>query len=90
MDEGAREQLVIVKRGQILGFGALTLMLITIVTLAAIGQSWVAGTVATTGLAVVVGIFVTGRHKVASEEHNLVGPYTSAAPPAARCNPAPD
>ena len=62
VDEEVRQRLVIVKRGQS-GIGALTLMLITIVTLAAIGQSWVAGTVATTGLAVVVAIFVTGQYQ---------------------------
>ena len=50
------------KRGQILGFGALVLMLAAIVTLVAMGQPWVAGTVATAGLAVNVAIFVTGRH----------------------------
>lgn len=60
-DENAIERLAIVKRGQLLGFGALVLMLIAIVTLAAIGQPWVAGTVATAGLAVVVAIFVTGQ-----------------------------
>lgn len=58
----AREQLAIVKRGQILGFGALVLTLATIVTLAALGQSWVAGIVAT-GLAVIVAIFVTGQYR---------------------------
>ena len=60
----ARERLAIVKRGQILGFGALVLTLATIVTLAAIGQPWVAGIVAT-GLAVIVAIFVTGQYQPA-------------------------
>jgi hypothetical protein len=64
-DAEARERLAIVKRGQILGFGALVLMLATIVTLAAIGQPWVAGVVATTGLAVIVAIFVTGQYQSA-------------------------
>jgi hypothetical protein len=53
------------KRGQVLGFGALVLMLATIVTLAAIGQPWVAGIVATTGLPVIVAIFVTGQYQPA-------------------------
>lgn len=64
-DSEARERLAIVKRGQVLGFGALVLMLATIVTLAAIGQPWVAGIVATTGLAVIVAIFVTGQYQPA-------------------------
>jgi hypothetical protein len=51
------------KRGQILGFGALVLTLATIVTLAAIGHPWVAGTLATSGLTVIVAIFVTGRYQ---------------------------
>jgi len=54
-----------VKRGQILGFGALVLTLATIVTLATIGQPWVAGIVATTGLPVIVTIFVTGQYQPA-------------------------
>ncbi|MFC0107850.1 hypothetical protein [Kibdelosporangium aridum] len=45
-----------------MGLVALILMLLTIVTLAAIGQPWVAGVVAT-GLAAVVAIFVTGQHR---------------------------
>lgn len=61
-DAQAFERLAIVRRGQILGFGALVLMLATIVTLVAMGQPWVAGSVATAGLAVNVAIFVTGRH----------------------------
>jgi hypothetical protein len=64
-DTEARERLAIVKQGQVLGFGALVLMLATIVTLAAIGQPWVAGIVATTGLAVIVAIFVTGQYQPA-------------------------
>jgi hypothetical protein len=64
-DAEARERLAIVKRGQILGFGALVLTLATIVTLAAIGQPWVAGIVATTGLAAIVAIFVTGQYQPA-------------------------
>jgi hypothetical protein len=71
-DAEARERLAIVKRGQILGFGALILTLATIVTLAAIGQPWVAGTVVTTGLAVIVAIFVTGEYQPA--------PFTSLKP----------
>jgi len=63
-DAEAREQLAIVKRGQILGFGALVLTLATIVTLAAIGQPWVAGIVAT-GLVVTVATFVTGQYQPA-------------------------
>jgi hypothetical protein len=62
-DAEAREWLAIVKRGQTLGFSALVLMLATIMTLAAIGQPWVAGIVATTGLAVIVAIFVTGEYQ---------------------------
>jgi hypothetical protein len=61
-DKETRERLAIVKRGQILGFGALVLTLAAIVTLAALGQSWVAGIVAT-GLAVIVAIFVTGQYR---------------------------
>ena len=61
-DAEARERLAIVKRGQILGFGALVLMLAAIVTLAALGQSWVAGIVAG-GLVVIVAIFVTGQYR---------------------------
>lgn len=64
-DAEAREWLAILKRGQILGFGALVLTLATIVTLAAIGQPWVAGIVATTGLPVTVAIFVTGEYQPA-------------------------
>ena len=64
-DAEARERLAILKRGQVLGFGALVLMLATIVTLAAIGQPWVAGIVATTGLPVIVAIFVTGQYQPA-------------------------
>jgi hypothetical protein len=41
------------------------LTLATIVTLPAIGQPWVAGIVATTGLAVIVAIFVTGQYQPA-------------------------
>lgn len=63
-DHGPREQLAIAKRGQILGFGALILMLASIVTLAALGQPWVAGIVATTGgLPVIVALFVTGQYR---------------------------
>jgi hypothetical protein len=55
------------RRGQLLGFGALALMLAAIVTLAALGQSWVAGLVATTGgLPVIVPLFVTGQYRPAS------------------------
>jgi hypothetical protein len=68
-DVEARERLAIVKRGQILGFGALVLTLTTIVTLAAIGQPWVAGIVATTGLAVIVAIFVTGSVPTCAGSH---------------------
>jgi hypothetical protein len=57
------ERLAILKRGQILGFRALILVLATIVALAAIGQPWVAGVVATTGLPAIVAIFVTGRYQ---------------------------
>ena len=73
-DAEARERLAIVKRGQILGFSALALMLTTIVTLAAIGQPWVAGTVATAGLAVIVAIFVTGQYQPASVHTTEVAP----------------
>lgn len=58
----ALERVAIMKRGQALGFAALVLMLATIVVLAAIGQPWVAGTVATAGLALIVATFVTGRY----------------------------
>jgi len=69
----ARERLAIMKRGQILGFGALVLMLATIVTLAAIGQPWVAGIVAT-GLVVIVTIFVTGQIQPAAGHIPKVAP----------------
>jgi hypothetical protein len=55
------ERLVLMKRGQILGFCALLPTLVTIVLLAAIGQPWVAGIVASS-LTVVVGLFLTGRN----------------------------
>lgn len=58
----SNEQLGVVKRGQLLGFGALAMMLTAIVVLAGIGQSWVAGTLATAGMAVVAA-FVTGRYQ---------------------------
>jgi hypothetical protein len=64
-DAEAREGLAIVKRGQILGLGALVLTLATILTLAAIGQPWVAGIMTTTGLPVIVAIFVTGQYQPA-------------------------
>jgi hypothetical protein len=73
-DAEAHERLAIVKRGQTLGFGALVLMLATIVTLAAIGQPWVAGIVATTGLAVIVAIFVTGEYQPAPVHSPEVAP----------------
>lgn len=52
-------------RGQRIGLVALILMLLAIVTLAAIGHPWVAGVVAT-GLAAVVAIFVPGQHRAES------------------------
>ena len=73
-DAEAHERLAIVKRGQTLGFGALVLMLATIVTLAAIGQPLVVGIVATTGLAVIVAIFVTGEHQPAPVHSPEVAP----------------
>jgi len=79
-DTEARERLAIVKRGQILGFGALVLTLATIVTLAALGQSWVAGIVAT-GLAVIVAIFVTGQYRPAQVHIPEVAPRQPARPP---------
>jgi hypothetical protein len=66
-----------VKRGQILGFGALVLTLATIVTLAALGQSWVAGIVAT-GLAVIVAIFVTGQYRPSPVHIPDVAPHEPA------------
>jgi hypothetical protein len=89
-DAEAGERLAIVKRGQTLGFGALVLMLATIVTLAAIGQPWVAGIVASTGLAVIVAIFVTGRyqpaplhspHVASGQPIRLVQPELQESPP---------
>lgn len=79
-DAEARERLAIVKRGQILGFGALALTLATIVTLAAIGQPWVAGIVAT-GLAVIVAIFVTGQYQPAPIHIPEVAPRQPVRPP---------
>lgn len=76
----AREQLAIVKRGQILGFGALVLTLAAIVTLAALGQSWVAGIVAT-GLAVIVAIFVTGQYRPGPVHIPEVAPHEPARLP---------
>jgi hypothetical protein len=63
-DGEARERLALVKRGQGLGLGALVLMLWTVVTLAAMGQPWVAGIVAT-GMPVIVATFVTGKYQAA-------------------------
>lgn len=77
----ARERLALDKRGQTLGFGALVLTLATIVTLAAIGQPWVAGILAT-GLAAIVAIFVTGRFQ-AAPAHGPVVVASDQSPPAA-------
>lgn len=55
--------MAVVKRGQILAFGALVLTLTTIVTLTMIGHPWVAVVVTTTGLVPVVVIFVTGQYQ---------------------------
>jgi hypothetical protein len=79
-DAEARERLAIVKRGQIFGFGALVLTLATIVTLAALGQSWVAGIVAT-GLAVIVAIFVTGQYRPGPVHLTEVAPHQSTRLP---------
>jgi hypothetical protein len=79
-DAEARERLEIVRRGQILGFGALVLMLATIVTLAAVGQLWVAGIVAT-GLAAIVAIFVTGQYQPAPVHVPEVAPRQSVRLP---------
>jgi uncharacterized membrane protein YphA (DoxX/SURF4 family) len=79
MDEETRARLAIVKRGQLLGFCALALMLTTIFALAAVGQPWVAETLASAGLAVVVAIFVTGRYQGDSKESKLVEARASAA-----------
>ncbi len=49
------------KLGQALGFAALVLLLGAVVTLAAIGEPWVACIVATTGLTSIVPLFVTGQ-----------------------------
>jgi hypothetical protein len=56
------ERLAIVRRDQMFGFAALALVMVSIVTLAAMGQRGLAQTVATDGLAVVVGLFGTWRH----------------------------
>lgn len=69
------------KRGQILGFGALIITLATIVTLAAIGHPWVAGIVATPGLAVIVAIFVTGQYNPARGHNAEVASRRSVRPP---------
>jgi len=70
----AREQLAIMKRGQILGFGALVLTLATIVTPAALRQAGVGGIVAT-GLPVIVAIFVTGQYRPAAVHIPQVAPH---------------
>lgn len=62
------------KRGQMLGFSALFLTLATIVTLSAMGQPWVAGVVATTGLAVNVAVFVTGQYQPDSGRNLDIAP----------------
>jgi hypothetical protein len=49
-------------------------MLATIVMLAAIRQPWVAGTLATTGLAAIVAIFVTGEYQPAPVHIPQVAP----------------
>ncbi len=65
--------MALVRRGQTLGFAALILILATIVTLAAIGQPWVAVTVTTAGLPVVVAIFVTGRYQPPPDQSARTG-----------------
>jgi hypothetical protein len=69
-----------VKRGQILGFGALVLMLAATVTLAVLGQAWVAGILAT-GLAVIVAIFVTGQYRPGPVHIPEVAPHQPARLP---------
>lgn len=73
--------LAIVERGQILGFRALVLILATIITLALIGQPWVAGILAT-ALAAIVATFVTGRYNPPSTRVSEVTP-DDTGPPAA-------
>ncbi|GAA5172028.1 hypothetical protein GCM10023321_71330 [Pseudonocardia eucalypti] len=61
--EDAHERTAVIRRRQTLGFAALVLVLAATVTLAAIGQPWVAGLVATTGLGATVATFVTGKYQ---------------------------
>jgi hypothetical protein len=55
-------------------------MLAAIVTLAAVGQPWVAGVVATSGLAVIVAIFVTGQYQPAPGDVPEVMPPNGRLP----------
>lgn len=64
-------------RGQAFGFGALVLILATIITLAVLGQPWLAGVVATSSLVGVVGIFVTGRFQSQSDADRELEPPES-------------
>ena len=61
----AQTRLQLVKRGQAFGLAALVATLIAIVALAALGQPWVAGILATAGLAGIAAVFVTGRYEPA-------------------------
>jgi len=87
------ERLDLVRRGQNLGFGALVLILATIVMLAAIGQPWVAGIVATTGLVAIVTVFVTGECRPSparSSEHEWRQPSGLAQEESADGDPSSD
>jgi hypothetical protein len=51
--------------GQALGFAALVLLLGAVVALAAMGEPWVSGILATTGMATIVPLFVAGQSPAA-------------------------
>jgi hypothetical protein len=57
----------------VLGFAALVLLLGAVVTLAAMGEPWVAGIVATTGLTTIVPLFVTGQSPPAPTQLTALG-----------------
>jgi hypothetical protein len=79
--EEASERLAIVMRGQLLGFGALVLTLAAIVTLAAIGQPWVAGILATASLTSTVAMFVTGQYQPPHAPNSDAATRLPAGPP---------
>lgn len=68
------------KVGRALGFAALVLLLGAVVTLAAMGDPWVAGVVATTGLTTIVPLFVTGQSPPAPTQFTAQGKRLPTGP----------